>query len=113
MHLCVHCVSVYVKDLDSKCTLNQWLIIIRGAPAPPPPKKIVFVLGKVFQIFEPIKVWVSEKCSKKFYLLKKGLKKVNAFFWVLKKVLNNSTFKNVGSKNLLKKGAQKKYYSKK
>ena len=35
-----------------------------------------------------IKVWVSEKCSKKyskkhskiFYLLKKGLKKVNALF---------------------------------
>ena len=69
----------------------------------------------------PIKVWVSEKCSKKyskkhsknFYLLKKGLKKVNKLFWVLKKVLNNLTFQNVGSKNLLKKGAQKKYYSKK
>ena len=37
---------------------------------------------------EVIKVWVSEKCSKKyskkhskkFYLLKKGLKKVNALF---------------------------------
>ena len=36
----------------------------------------------------PIKVWVSEKCSKKYskkhskkvYLLKKGLKKVNALF---------------------------------
>ena len=39
--------------------------------------------------------------------LRKVLKKV------LKKVLNNLTFQNVGSKNLLKKGAQKKYYSKK
>ena len=56
---------------------------------------------------------VLKKALKKFYLLKKGLKKVNALFWVLKKVLNNLTFQNVGSKNLLKKGAQKKYYSKK
>ena len=66
---------------------------------------------------------VLKKALKKIFLLKKGLKKVNALFWVLKKVnalfwvlkkgLNNLTFQNVGSKNLLKKGAQKKYYSKK
>ena len=55
---------------------------------------------------------VLKKALKKI-LLKKGLKKVNALFWVLKKVLKNLTFQNVGSKNLLKKGAQKKYYSKK
>ena len=55
---------------------------------------------------------VLKKALKKI-LLKKGLKKVNALFWGLKKVLKNLTFQNVGSKNLLKKGAQKKYYSKK
>ena len=46
----------------------------------------IIVVRKVY--LETIKVWVSEKCSKKyskkhskkFYLLKKGLKKVNALF---------------------------------
>ena len=56
---------------------------------------------------------VLKKALKKILLTQKRTQKVNALFWVLKKVLKNLTFQNVGSKNLLKKGAQKKYYSKK